>query len=123
VLLIRAAGGQIGTGDNTDSALIFELKLIQTVSQRMTWHAKALFEVSSNSPGIYDIDSGVSFGTSIVSRLRDDRVLLGCPTLAAGWPKLRSGCMVERQRVLAKAQQEVDLSERMRLISFAPICR
>lgn len=95
LLLIRGAGGSVVHGDgNTDSALIFELKLIETASQRMTWHAKSQFVrsgIASINDTDRDIDSGASFGTSIVSRLRDDHVLTGCPALPAGWPELRPG--------------------------------
>jgi len=97
VLLIRAAGGSVvndRSDGNTDSALIFELKLIETASQRMTWQAKSQFTHSGGASinnTDNDIDSGASFGTSIVSRLRDDRVLTGCPAPPAGWPELKRG--------------------------------
>jgi hypothetical protein len=124
VLLIKAAGGVVVNGDETESALIFELKLIETAALRMTWQARAMFEVRSQSVWINDTDSGANFGTSIVSRLRDDRVLAGCPALPAGWPEIkpRPGCREERQRVLAKAHHEANRAERLRLISTAPTC-
>jgi len=124
VLLIKAEGGRIMNSADTDSALIFDLKLIETASQTVTWQAKSQFEVRLNSIWIYDTDSGISFGTSIVSQLRDDRVLTGCPALAAGWPELprRRACLAERQRLLAEARRQSDQTERMRLISSAPDC-
>lgn len=97
VLLIGAAGGSVvndASGGSTDSALIFELKLFETASLRMTWRARSQFRrsgASSSSNTDSDIDAGASFGTSIVSRLRDDRVLTGCPALPAGWPELEPG--------------------------------
>jgi hypothetical protein len=94
VLLIRGAGGSVVNGGSGGSELIFELKLIETASQRMTWQAKSEF-VRSGTDSFNntdrDTDSGATFGTSIVSRLRDDRVLTECPALPTGWPELRPG--------------------------------
>jgi hypothetical protein len=124
ILMITALGGDwTESGDTTSTTLIFDFKLVDVASGHVTWLAKSQLDVKTNAR-INDFDSGTSFGTSVVSRLRDDRVLAGCPTATVGWPVIPSaGCLEQRQRALAEAQQVADQRERMTQIASAPDCK
>jgi len=108
MLLINTTGGNIG---GRPSTLTYDLKLIDLESNRVTWLAKSNFSI-----WVSDTDSGGGFGISIVSRLRDDGVLMSCPRL------LYQDCEKERRRAYSEASQETDERERKKVIESAPKC-
>jgi hypothetical protein len=74
----------IGIGAAQVSA-VFALKLEDIASRRTTWVARSKIEFHL----LYthaDAQLGAWFATQVVSRLRDDRVLTGCPAADQGWP-------------------------------------
>jgi hypothetical protein len=78
--LIRA----VGFSSSRVSA-VFALKLEDIASRQTTWVARSKLEFRL----LYthaDAEFGAWFATQVVSRLRDDGVLTGCPATAAGWP-------------------------------------
>jgi hypothetical protein len=85
VLQIEPAAGRVPSKD--ESQLRFALKLVDLASQQVTWRANAEFDVELGGHFTDEVKSGERLGTSIVSRLRDDGVLPGCPSLVAGWPR------------------------------------
>jgi hypothetical protein len=88
VLQIWPAGGRIYHAKDVESQLLFAFKLVDLASEQVTWLAKAEFDVEIGGHFIDEVESGERLGTSIVSRLRDDGVLRGCPPVAAGWPTI-----------------------------------
>lgn len=85
VLQIEPAGGRLHSKD--ESQLRFALKLVDLVSQQVTWRANAELDVESGGHVTDEVKFGERLGNSIVSRLRDDGVLPDCPSLIAGWPR------------------------------------
>lgn len=65
------------------SRLYLDLKLFDIASARVLWIAKLAFDVDSNGVWFEDSAAGNRLATGIVSQLRDDRVIAGCP---ASWP-------------------------------------
>jgi hypothetical protein len=86
VLQIEPAGD--GFRGKDESQLRFALKLVDLESQQVTWLANAEFDVEIGGQFADEAKSGERLGTSIVSRLRDDGVLPGCPSVVAGWPRI-----------------------------------
>lgn len=84
VLQIEPAGSRVHGND--ESPLRFAFKLVDLESQQVTWAASAEFDVEAGGHATDEVKSGERLGTSIVSRLRDDGVLPGCPLVLAGWP-------------------------------------
>lgn len=85
VLQIEPSGSRVHSTE--ESQLRFALKLVDLASQQVTWVANAEFDVESGGRFTDEMRSGERLGTSIVSRLRDDGVLPGCPSVVAGWPR------------------------------------
>jgi hypothetical protein len=77
----------IAGSDAARVSAVFALKLEDIASHQATWVARSKldFHLSYVQP---DARFGAWFATQIVSRLRDDGVLTGCPTAAAGWPEV-----------------------------------
>jgi len=98
---------------------IFELNMLDVVSKKRIWMAKTMPKFNARY-----IAPGMSFATSIASRLRDDGVLRSCPTDAVGWPAVPRlpDCKDERRSLVTQAQQTTDMAERKRLISTMPTC-
>lgn len=73
--------------DAAQVSAVFALKLEDIASHQTTWVArsKLAFHLSYVQA---DATLGAWFATQIVSRLRDDGVLTGCPAAAAGWPEV-----------------------------------
>ena len=113
--VIRESTGYMGT-DRTTSALLFQLEMIDTSSAHRTWLARSRFDTRKSNTDVET--SAVEFATSIVSRLRDDGMLLGCPT--SGWPAFEPPphCADVRKRILEQA----DASDNDRLRQLAPTC-
>jgi hypothetical protein len=86
VLQIEPAGGRLHSKD--ESQLRFALKLVDLASQQVTWLANAAFDVEIGGRLTDEVKFGERLGTSIVSRLRDDGVLPGCPSVVAGLPRI-----------------------------------
>lgn len=84
VLKIEPAEGRLYGRD--ERQLRFALKVVDLESRQVTWLANAEFDVELGGQFTDEVMSGERLGTSIVSRLRDDGVLPGCPSLVAGWP-------------------------------------
>lgn len=59
----------------SSSRLNFELKLLDFKSEKVTWLANVVLDISHGS----DVASGMDFANSITSRLQTDEVLKGCP--------------------------------------------
>ena len=60
--------------------LRFTLKLLDVVSNHVTWMAETKLSMLT-SWVTDDVGTGARFATSIVSRLRDDGMLAGCPSV------------------------------------------
>jgi len=76
-LVVRQAGGNIvhgGTGD-----LVFDLRLIELGSHAVTWRARMKLGFASPRSSSDAAASGHDFAADIVTRLRDDHALAGCP--------------------------------------------
>jgi hypothetical protein len=84
VLKIEPAEGSLY--GKYERQLHFALKVVDLESRQVTWLANAEFDVELGGQFTNEVRSGERLGTSIVSRLRDDGVLPGCPSLVAGWP-------------------------------------
>jgi hypothetical protein len=123
-LVIKRAGGAVfrvsdrtaNEGRRTTSALLFQLEIFDTKSANRTWLARSLFD--SRKSNTDAATSAVEFATSIVTRLRDDGVLQGCPT--TGWPVFEPPpyCWDVRRRILDQAEA----SGNDRLRRLAPTC-
>jgi hypothetical protein len=85
VLQIELTGGRLHSKD--ESQLRFALKLVDLESQQVTWLANAELDVEIGGHLTDEAKFGERLGISIVSRLRDDGVLPGCPLVIAGWPR------------------------------------
>ena len=86
VLQIEPTGGRLHGKD--ENQLRFALKLVDLASQQVTWLANAEFDVEIGGRSTDEVKFGERLGTSIVSRLRDDGVLPGCPLVIASWPTI-----------------------------------
>ena len=125
-LTIKAQGGTlvlIAPGPSKVGRLFFRFDLFDSASGNRIWIATSALPVEIEESW-KDTLVGVRFATNVASQLRDDGVLQGCPSSAAGWPEIRPfpGCQDERREALAKAMQESSDSERARLIASAPTC-
>jgi len=76
----------IGSGYSQVS-VVFAFKVADMASRQTTWEARSTpeFHLLHNEA---DARLGAWYATQVVSRLRDDGVLTGCPAAAAGWPEV-----------------------------------
>jgi len=97
----------------------FDLGMLDVAANKQIWVARTMSKFKSKY-----IAPGMDFATSIVSRLRDDSVLKGCPTESTGWPIVPHlpRCGDERRAIVKQAQLTTDMAERKRLIDTMPIC-
>ena len=102
--------------ERTTSRLLFQLEMFDTSSARRTWLARSQFDTRESNTDAET--SAVEFATSIVSRLRDDGILPGCPT--SGWPAFKPPprCWDVRRRILEQAEA----GDNDRLRRLAPTC-
>jgi hypothetical protein len=76
---------------STRNNVTFAFKLVDLASRQTTWVARSQLDfVARHNPD--DALTGLRFATSVVSHLRDDGVLPGCPAAAAGWPEVDVPC-------------------------------
>ena len=84
MMTIKAAGGSVTTGSGgSSSALIFELKIRELKSNRLTWDAKSQFSYLTGNLFTDDRASGERFATQTITQLRADGVLGNCPVVSA----------------------------------------
>lgn len=78
-LLVTAEGGTRTRYNGLDqNELRFTLKLLDVGSNKVMWMAESKFSMQT-SRMTDDVGTGARFAASIVSRLRDDGILTGCP--------------------------------------------
>jgi len=110
----------------TENALQFELSIVDVASQKTVWMATGHLQMTKLA--VDHSASGVQFATRVVSRLRADHVLKGCPPPEAGWSDVEVShspppeCLEERQRVLDAAANTTDLGKRAKMMQSAPTC-
>lgn len=79
----------IGSGASGSSrvTVVFAFNVADMASRQTTWEARSTleFHLLHNEA---DAKLGAWYATQVVSRLRDDGVLTGCPAAAAGWPEV-----------------------------------
>lgn len=83
VMLIEADGGEDihNRRNGTDTyKLRFKLRLLDVVSNKVTWMAESKVYMTT-SWASDDVENGGRFAAAIVSRLQDDGVLTGCPSV------------------------------------------
>lgn len=73
----------VGSHTMTQNTIVFAFQLEDRTSRQVVWNARSQLEFSVHHSSD-DARTGLRFATSLVSRLRDDGVLRGCPS--AGWP-------------------------------------
>jgi hypothetical protein len=80
-MLVTASGGDRTRSNGVDhQKLRFTLKLLDVASNKVTWMAESKLSMA-RSWATDDVGTGARFATSIVSRLRADGVLTGCPSV------------------------------------------
>jgi hypothetical protein len=129
LLTMRATGSNVRlTGRRGDGGFIgplsFDLTMLDAASNATTWRATSTMEVSIGRDWSFRAIAGATFATSIVSRLRDDGVLSGCPAPQAGWPTITPppGCVQQRQRMLQEAANAYDDGLRAAALQQVPSC-
>lgn len=129
VIMVRGAGSRvIGTrlitGDYAfKGTMWFDLTVLETRSQAPIWRARAKVDVTVGGWSV-SAESGAQFATGVVSRLRDDGVLVGCPPREQAWPTITPppGCLQQRQRVFRAAADAWDNDLRVAKLREAPTC-
>jgi len=124
ILVVRAAGADVVGGDRAFSGKMwFDLTLVDARSQAPTWRARSMVDGAVGRWSV-SAETGATFATGIVSQLRDDSVLAGCPPRARTWPEIMPppGCLQERRRALREAASEWDDSRRGAKMRKAPTC-
>jgi hypothetical protein len=87
ILRIDAIGGSMYSKQGvTKNRLGFELALSDVVVNEIIWAGIAEFRVTTGAAGNNDRISGESFGTAIITQLRNDLLLKGCPDGHLGPP-------------------------------------
>lgn len=122
MLVIRAGGGSLITSSNgfAKGSMVFSMQVFDTLSNSVTWQARSIFDTSSSN--LDDVTSGLQFATSIISRLRDDGLLHGCPPSA--WPEVTPPmyCQDKREIILNAAARTSDPEQRTTLMRSLPVC-
>jgi hypothetical protein len=80
--------------NNTQNSVVFALEIVDLASNQKTWVARSRFDYFARH-NAKDAKSGVQLATDVVSRLRDDRVLLHCPAPGVGWPDIDASATAE----------------------------
>jgi hypothetical protein len=128
ILMVRGAGGDVKGFRNLSGNYIFTGKLrfdvavLDAGSQAPTWRARATADVAVGGWSV--AETGAQLATGIVSRLRDDGVLPGCPPRERPWPEITPppGCLQQRRRVLREAAEAWDDDLRAAKLRTLPTC-
>lgn len=127
ILMVRSAGGDVRVRGNISDNHIFagtmrfDLAVLDAGSQAPTWRARATADVGQWS---VSAETGAQLATGIVSRLRDDGVLPGCPPRERPWPEITPppGCLQQRRRVFREAAEAWDDDLRAAKLRTLPTC-
>ena len=109
-----------------ESSLQFQLRILDVPSNKTIWSALSYLHITNLA--VDHSATGVQFATRVVSRLRADHVLKGCPPPEARWSDVEvkhapaPECLEERQRVLDEAAKTEDLGKRAKKVQSAPTC-
>jgi hypothetical protein len=124
ILMMRSAGAHVvGRPDGFHGTMWFDLAVLDARSQAPTWRARSTIDVTVG-PWSASAETGAQLATGIVSRLRDDGVLAGCPPRERAWPEITPppGCLQQRQRVFREAREAWDDDLRVAKLRTAPTC-
>lgn len=125
ILMVRYQGGDLATSDaGVTGKLSFELEILDATSDRQTWLGTSMLDVHVGGDWSIYAEAGSVFATGVVSRLRDDGVLMRCPARGDGWPEIARppGCLRQRQRIFQEAAKAWDQELRAAKLRTAPSC-